>query len=160
MATTSTPTPKIKHKSFSYHTSLNWVGNRAGMLHSEGKPDFRVSSPPEFKGEEGVWTPEDLFVAAVDVCTMTTFLAFAKHKKLAVHSYETQAEGRLEFVDGKYQFTKVVLRPTIVLESADETEQARKILEDAHRSCIVSNSIRTEVAIDPVIKSADAHQKA
>lgn len=149
----------MKHRSFFYHTSLNWVGNRAGMLHSEGKPDFRVASPPEFKGEAGVWTPEDLFVAAVDVCTMTTFLAFAKHKQIEVDSYETRAEGQLEFVDGTYQFTRVVLHPTIVLASDDQIEQARKILEDAHQSCIVSNSIRTEVYIDPVIKSAGApHQ--
>ncbi|MBI3191832.1 MAG: OsmC family protein, partial [Pedosphaera parvula] len=55
--------------------------------------EFRVASPPEFKGEAGVWTPEDLFVAAVNVCTMTTFAAFAQRLNLPVLSYRCEAEG-------------------------------------------------------------------
>jgi len=38
----------------------------AATFSSSGKPSFRVASPPEFRGEEHVWTPEDLFVAHVE----------------------------------------------------------------------------------------------
>jgi organic hydroperoxide reductase OsmC/OhrA len=146
--------PKMRFKTFTYDTYLNWLGNRAGLLHSKGKPEFRVASPPEFKGEEGVWSPEDLFVASVDICTMTTFMAFSKHKNIAIVSYNTHAEGVLESVDGKYQFTKIILRPTIVVETAEAIDAARKALEDAHKSCLVSNSIKTQVVLEPIIKAA------
>lgn len=76
--------PKKTFKIFHYNTQLRWSGERRGDLSSEGKPGLEIAAPPEFKGHPGLWTPEDLFVAAVEICTMTTFLAFASHKKLGL----------------------------------------------------------------------------
>lgn len=148
------PQPGIRYKTFTYRTQAQWVENRAGALRSEGKPEFRVSSPPEFKGEAGVWTPEDLFVAAVNVCTMTTFLAFAQRMQIPLVSYTSDAEGALEFVDGGYRFTRVVLRPRIMVGNEEAIEQARKTLHDAHEKCLISNSIRSEVVLEPRIEKA------
>lgn len=149
--TTSTAQPKVKYRAFTYRTGLRWEGNKSGTLQADGKPSLRVASPPEFKGEAGVWTPEDLFVAAVDICTMTTFMAFAQRLQLPVLTYTSSAEGMLEFVDGGYRFTKVVLRPKIVLGTPEAAEQVRRTLEDAHRSCLIANSIRAQVILEPVI---------
>jgi organic hydroperoxide reductase OsmC/OhrA len=149
------PQPKVKHKSFTYFTGLQWEkGSRAGMLSSPGKAEFRVASPPEFKGEEGVWSPEDLLVAAVEACTLTTFAAFALRVNLPVVSYRSSAEGLLEFYEGKYRFTKIFIRPEIVLETADALAQAEKTIHDAHEKCLIVNSIRSEVIVEPVIKVA------
>ncbi|KAB2878234.1 OsmC family peroxiredoxin [bacterium] len=145
---TGSATLKSKYKTFTYHTNLRWLENRAGLLNSEGKPDFRIASPPEFKGETGVWTPEDLFVAAVETCTMTTFLAFAQRLQIPLVSYKSSAEGFLEFADGGYRFTKIILRPNIVVENESSVSQARKTIEDAHHSCLIANSIKSEVVIE------------
>lgn len=147
--------PKVKHKSFTYFTGLKWEkGTRAGMLGSEGKDTFRVASPPEFKGEEGVWSPEDLFVAAVEACTLTTFAAFALRSNLPVVSYRSTAEGLLEFHEGKYQFTKIYVRPEIVVENAEAVAQTEKAIHDAHEKCLISNSIHAQVILEPTIKVA------
>ena len=143
--------PRIKYKSYNYHTHLKWLGNRAGILSSEGKPEFRVASPPEFKGETGVWTPEDLFVASVETCTMTTFAAYSLKRNLPVVSYTSYAEGTLENQDGVYRFTQIVLKPTILVEAETFVAEARKILEEAHRDCFIANSILGKVTIEPVI---------
>lgn len=149
--TVSTPRPKIKYKSFKYHTHLDWLGDRAGMLQSEGKPQLRIASPPEFKGEAGVWTPEELFVAAVETCTMTTFAALSQKLELPVVSYTSHAEGTLEFVDGGYRFTKIVLRPNVVIAAAAAVEQTRRTLHEAHKKCLIANSICTDVSIEAEI---------
>ncbi len=143
--------PKMKYKSFTYRTALEWLGGRAGTLRSEGKPAFRVASPPEFKGEAGVWTPEDLFVGSVNVCIMATFIAFAERLKLPLVSYSCEAEGLIEFADSTYRFTRLVLRPGIVVETAEAVAQAEKTIRDAHANCFVSNSIRSEVVLEPQI---------
>lgn len=149
---------RIRHKTFTYRTGLRWMGGRAGVLGSEGKPEFRVASPPEFRGEAGVWTPEDLFVAAVNVCTMATFLAFAHKSGLALTSYTSEAEGTLEFLEGGYRFTKVSVRPEVVVAEPAAVAQAEKVLEDAHKACLISNSIRSEVLLEPVIRaSSETH---
>jgi len=143
--------PKMKYKSFTYRTGLQWLGGRAGTLRSEGKPAFRVASPPEFKGEAGVWTPEDLFVASVNVCIMSTFVAFAERQKLPVVAYSCDAEGLIEFVDTAYRFTRLTLHPRIIVRIAEAVAQAEKTIRDAHNHCIVSNSIVSEVALEPQI---------
>ena len=143
--------PKIRYKTYNYQTELTWVGHRAGLIRSEGKPEFRVASPPEFKGETGVWTPEDLFVASVESCTMTTFAAFAQRKNLPVISYRSHAEGFLENIDGKYKFTKIVLKPTIVIQDSSALEQTQQTLHEAHESCFIANSIFAEVVLEPKI---------
>lgn len=153
--------PKVKRKTFTYQTSIEWLGEKAGNLSSENKDTFRVASPPEFKGESGVWTPEDLFVAAIDSCVLMTFSTFAKHRKLMVQSYTSNAEGFLEFVDGGYRFTRVVLRPQVVLQREEDRELAETVLRDAHQKCLISNSISATVIVEPecIVSSATEGEK-
>ncbi|OGP34038.1 MAG: osmotically inducible protein OsmC, partial [Deltaproteobacteria bacterium GWC2_65_14] len=114
-----------------------------------GKPPVEVATPPEFKGHEGIWSPEDLYVASVNVCIMSTFLAFAGRASLDFVEYESEAEGLLEFVDGRFLFTKIVVRPRIALRSGEDRANAEEILHKAEKNCIVSNSVRTEVTLEP-----------
>lgn len=139
---------KTRHKTFLYHTGLKWAGNRAGEMSSDVKPSFRVASPPEFKGEAGVWTPEDLYVAAVEACTMTTFLSFAIRKELPLVSYESSAEGKLESGDGGYQFTEIIVRPRIKVKDASAVETARQLMEESHHHCLIARSMKTRVVLE------------
>lgn len=145
--------PKKKYKTFTYQNSLAWSGNRAGDLTARDKPDFEVSSPPEFKGEEGKWSPEDLFVASVNSCTMTTFLALAFHTDLPLESYESSAEGTLENDGSGYEFTKVTVKPVIRVQSEDAISHAEKLMEKAHDRCLISNSIKGETVIEADVRS-------
>jgi organic hydroperoxide reductase OsmC/OhrA len=142
---------KTKPRSYTYKTSTSWTKGRSGVLESNGKPSFRVSSPPEFKGESGVWTPEDLFVASVEACHMATFMAFAARRSVAVKSYKSHSNGVLEFVDGDYRFTRIVIFPTVVVEDADAEKQVHSILRDTHQHCLVTNSIASIVEVNPTI---------
>ncbi|MFA6455912.1 MAG: OsmC family protein [Bacteroidota bacterium] len=150
METTTQP-PAKKFKSFNYHTTVEWKSDRQGFLRSEGKPEIFVSSPPEFKGIPGVWSPEDLLVSAVEICQMSTFLSFAGRKGLPLKSYKSAAEGLLENVDGKYRFTKITVTPEIVVEKSWTKEQVEEIVHAAHDNCLIGNSITAVVAVEPTI---------
>ncbi len=148
------PTPQQpikKFKTFTYHTGVEWKSERQGLLRSEGKPDVLVSSPPEFKGIPGVWTPEDLFVAALEICQMSTFLAFGIRKGIPLKSYKSSAEGLLENVDGKYRFTKITVKPEIVVEQSWTKKQVEELVHTAHENCLIGNSISAEVLVEPTI---------
>jgi len=58
-----------------YDTEVEWTCDRKGDLRSPGRPSIDVTAPPEFKGADGFWTPEHLYVASVNACFVTTFLA-------------------------------------------------------------------------------------
>ena len=143
--------PKVRFKTFTYKTNVKWEERRSGTLASDGKPALRVASPPEFKGEAGVWTPEDLFVAAVEICQMTTFLAYAERKQLQVISYQSHANGVLEYINGDYRFTRIVLFPTVVIANSASEDEAHRLLDEAHKHCLVANSIESIVEVNPTI---------
>jgi organic hydroperoxide reductase OsmC/OhrA len=139
----------IRPKSYKYKTSILWTGEKKGILTVAGKPPVEVATPPEFKGHEGIWSPEDLFVAALNSCIMTTFLTFAGRAGLAFEGYESEAEGTLEFVDERFVFTKIVVRPKVTLRPGADRKQAEETLHKAEQHCLVSNSLRTEVVLEP-----------
>ena len=143
---------KKSYKSFSYENHIAWKSARRGAVRAAGKPDLDVSSPPEFKGEAGIWTPEDLFVGSLNACILMTFVAFATQKGLDFASYECRAEGKLEFVEGKYRFTEVKLYPQIVVRSPQDVDRAKNLVETAHANCFISNSISAAVTLSPEIR--------
>jgi organic hydroperoxide reductase OsmC/OhrA len=143
---------KKTYKSFSYENNIAWKSARRGVVRAAGKPDLDVASPPEFKGEAGIWTPEDMFVAGLNACILMTFVAFATQKGLEFASYECRAEGKLEFVEGKYRFSEVKLYPQITVKSEADVERAKELLESAHANCFISNSITSAVTLTPEIR--------
>lgn len=145
------PPMAIRGKSYRYTISVRWTGEKKGALTATGKPPVEVATPPEFKGHEGIWSPEDLYVASVNACIMTTFLAYAARAGLSFEEYESEAEGLLEFLDGGFVFTKIFVRPRIALRPGEERAKAEEILHKAERDCLVSNSIRAEVVLEPTI---------
>ena len=144
---------KKTHKSFQYKNSLVWDTGRRGRMAAPGKPEIDVGSPPEFKGDPGVWAPEELLVGALNACLMLTFVSFAQNKGLKLVSYESAAEGSLENVDGKFRITKVSVQPSLVLESQADVDVARAIMSVVKENCFISNSIVAEVKLAPQFRA-------
>ena len=140
-----------KSKVYLYQTAVKWTEQRKGVIACTGKPDVQVATPPEFKGHDGIWSPEDLFVASANVCLMTTFLAVADRAGLAFSSYESTAEGRLELVEGKFQFTAITIRPSIILKPGGDPARAKELIEKAEHNCLISNSMKATVTLEPTI---------
>lgn len=145
-------TSRVKHKTFTYSVGTTWETGREGVLRSPSKPDVRVASPPEFKGVPGTWTPEDLFVAAVETCQMTTFLALAARADLPLVSYASKATGSLEFTDGGYRFTRVTIKPTIVVGEGSSHDDIEALVHHAHQACLVGRSVRCDIEVVPDIQ--------
>jgi peroxiredoxin-like protein len=133
-----------------YETDVEWTGERKGDLESPGLASLQVASPPEFQGHQGMWTPEHYFVASVNSCFMTTFLAIAEMSRLELVSFDSKATGKLDKVEeAGYQMTEVVLKPKLIIRYQKDLERASRILEKAERNCLISNSIKTKVRLEP-----------
>ena len=143
---------EVRSKVYTYRTTVKWTEQRKGLISSAGKPDIAVATPPEFKGHEGIWSPEDLFVASVNICTMSTFLAVAERAGLGFMAYESESEGTLELVDGKFQMTKIVIRPAVTLKPGEDAVKARELLHKAEANCLISNSIKSTVVLEATVR--------
>lgn len=145
---------KVKRKSWRYRNAVRWTGAKRGILTGEGKPDIDVATPPDFGGHEGVWSPEDLFVASVNSCILTTFLYHGAKQGIELVSYSSTAEGILEYGDEGLVFTRVKVRPEVVVASERDRQKTERALQRSEESCLVSNSVKTAVTLEPQIQLA------
>src|SRR5512136_1184806 len=140
-----------------YEATVAWTGGHRGRLKLGNGPEMDFSAPPASHGEAGVLTPEDAFVGAVNTCVMLMFIWAAERFKLDLVSYECPAEGtKLIELDRTEIFTKVVLKPRIVVRAGGEPAETverrvRRALESARKFSLVANSIKGEVAVEPVV---------
>jgi organic hydroperoxide reductase OsmC/OhrA len=147
------------HPPYFYHTEIEWAQARRGNLRAPGLPALEVATPPEFKGHEGIWTPEHLFVASVNSCFVTTFLAVAELSGLEFTSFVCYARGRLEQEEGRgYHIAEIILWPKLIIRHERDAERAARLLEKADQRCLISNSIRTTVTLEPEITSEAIEQ--
>ncbi len=134
---------------YEYDVELAWKGERSGTLEAAGLPHLEISAPPEFAGQPGKWTPEQLLVGATASCLMTTFLAIAELSDITVNFFRVKAKGKLEKIPSEgYRFTEIYLEPEIGV-FPDEVEKARRALAKAEKNCFISNSVRAAVHVEP-----------
>jgi organic hydroperoxide reductase OsmC/OhrA len=113
-----------------------------------------MSSAPAFKGDPLRGNPEQLFVASLSACQALTYLHLAATNHVAVVGYSDDAVGRLEMVERRLRMSQVVLRPEIVLERGADVAVARALVEKAHASCFIANSVTAVVTIEPTVRVA------
>lgn len=135
-----------------YETEVEWKGDKDLKLAGAKLAAIDAGAPPEFKGREGNWSPEHLFVASLNSCYTLTLLAIAEFSKIALVSLSSTAKGKLEKVQGStYQVTEIVLKPKVVVASAGDLGRMPRILEKAKENCFVSNSIKSAIKIEPEV---------
>ena len=139
-------------KPYFYETEIEWKGEKDLKLASGKLPVIEAGAPPEFKGREGNWSPEHLFVASLNSCYTLTLLAIAEISKIPLVSLSSTATGKLEKVQGGgFQITEIVVKPRVVLASVNDLTRMPRILEKAKESCFVSNSIKSAIKVEPEV---------
>lgn len=146
-----------------YKATTTWTGNKgagtatySGYERSHtfsifGKPDILSSSDPAFRGDKNKHNPEDLMVAAVSGCHMLWYLHLCAVNGIIVVDYVDHAEGvMVEHADGSGEFTRVVLRPDVVVKEESMIERANQLHDEAHRLCFIARSVNFDVTHQPV----------
>ena len=122
------------------------------MIESDGLPSLTTTTPPEFDGPGGRWSPETLLVAAVADCYLLTFRGIAKASALAWTSISVDVVGTLERPERVSQFTRFDIRARVTLSPQASEEQARRILARAEETCLVTRSLNGETHLDVEIE--------
>ena len=144
-----------------YHVNINWSRDRKGMMCSPelSMPSpgtggcIEVATPPEFpKGIPGIWSPEHLFTASISSCLMTTFLAIAENSNLEFLSFQCQSTGKLDRVEGKFLMSEILLEPKVTIADEKDREKAERVLQKSEAACLISNSVRSKIIMNPVIE--------
>ena len=120
-------------------------------LAAAGLPSLPSAPPPEFDGPGDAWSPEQLLLAAVGSCFHFSLRAIARASRLDFISLELAVEGTVDRRDGALRFTEVVLRPRLLIPAGTDQERARRVLERAEKTCLVSRSLSSPIRLEPDI---------
>ncbi len=135
-----------------YNTTVKWEEGRLGNLSAPDLTSFKVATPPEFdKGVPNTWSPEHLYVASVNSCLMTTFLAIADNSKLSFESFECEAVGKLERVEGKFMISEIELNPQVRIKDEKDRDKSLRIIDKAEKACLISRSVKTKIILTPEV---------
>jgi len=144
---------QVMNRAHEYEVDINWVQDRAGILYSpELNDEIQVVTPPQFpKGVGKIWSPEHLFIAAINSCLMTTFLSIAEHSKLEFKKFKSKAYGKLESIEGKYMMSEIKLMPALTIYKGEDRAKALKVLQKSEAACLISNSVKSKIIFQPEI---------
>jgi organic hydroperoxide reductase OsmC/OhrA len=139
---------KNEGEDFSYKTY-----DRTHLLKFGGGTLIKASAAPSYLGNAELVNPEEVFAASLASCHLLTFLAIASMKKYTVATYEDNAVailGKNEKL--KMAVTTVYLRPNISFkgDNIPDNTTIDEMHHHAHRECFISNSVLTEIIVEPV----------
>ena len=130
-----------------YETKVIWSEERLGELYAN-EAKIKCSPPLNFRGYNNTMTPEHAFVGSAEMCICMTFLTMVEKAGVDLSSYESEAEGLLDKVDGKLKFTKVIIRPRIKVKDEGDIVKVKEAMKKAEFYALVTNSMSTEVIIE------------
>jgi peroxiredoxin-like protein len=132
----------------SYKVNATAIHNGSYKVSGDGLHEIETAPPKNFGGPGNIWSPEDLFVATVADCFLMTFKAVSHLSKLDWISIDVNAEGTLDKIDSKLQFTEAVLNATLKIQEGGNKERALRIMHKAEQNCLVTNSLKTNVVLN------------
>lgn len=140
--TVTAPRAGVRPKEFRFPVAVEWLRGRRVAARVGGKASIEVMPPPVFRGTDPTaWSPEDFLVGAVASCFAVTFTGLAERAALPFAGLRVEADGICGTRDdGRFGFTRVILRGVLEVDAADVAE-AQRLVEKAEENCLVAVSL-------------------
>ncbi len=123
------------------------------MKSSSAPHAIHFTTPPQFGGVEGRWSPEDLLLSAVASCFTSTFHALAEHSSFHFTDLEVEVQGCVNKSESGYLFSEIVIRPTVKIPSDQDRPRAERLMEKAKRLCLVSRALAVEQRFEAQVQA-------
>ena len=138
-----------------YRVAAWWTSGRTGLAKSDSAPNaIHFTAPAEFGGLEGRWTPEELLLASIAGCYTTTVRAIAGGSEFDFTDLQVEASGTIRKADSGYNFTQIIVRPNLKINSVEERDRALELLKRAEKLCLVSRALGTTLQFEPQLEIA------
>jgi organic hydroperoxide reductase OsmC/OhrA len=147
-----------------YRSELRWSGSTGvgyddyDRGHALKLPpaagEWKLSSDPAFRGDAERANPEQLLLGAASSCQLLSFLALAARSRIDVVSYEDSATAEMPEDDKPMRITRIVLRPQVVVAAGSDIDRVHRLLERAHDTCYVANTLNAEMEIAATVTTA------
>ncbi|MGZ2415790.1 peroxiredoxin-like protein [Staphylococcus caledonicus] len=139
----------IKHD---FKVQTKWQGGRDEVGTVNGDVLSEQISIPSSLGGNGTGTnPDEMLVSAASSCYIISLAATLERAKFSNVTLTVDSVGTAIFENGKFRIDKITHYPSISIpdnEKENLKKRLPKLLEIADNNCMISNSIRNNVAIE------------
>jgi len=142
-----------RQKSYLFKNTVFKEGDESAKTIFSGPGGLEVGSAPEFEGSPETLNPEEMFVAAINNCLMTTFFYFVRKLNVEILSYYSEAQGRVEKQTDGFRFTNIEVRAKVTLQQQELAEKVRQLGDSAEKYCLVSRSVNCPVHYELEVKT-------
>ena len=139
-----------------YNVQLKGGPTGYAHLDSVGRRTLATAPPREFGGPGDAWSPEHLFLAAIEACFLFTLRAVAQVSKLEFLDLNVHAEGTVDRQTGVTKFTDIVLRPRITFAAGVDRAKVAAVLANTEKHCLVSATLATPVRVEAEVVESEA----
>ena len=142
-----------RQKSYLFKNTVFKEGDEAAKTIFSGPGELEIGPAPEFNGKPETLNPEEMFVAAINNCLMTTFFYFVRKSNIEILSYHSDAQGQIEKQTDGFRFTNVQVQATVTLAQQELARKIRELGDLAEKYCLVSRSVTCPVRYELEVKT-------
>ncbi len=113
-----------------------------------------ASAAGGFGGDERLWNPEELLMAAIAQCHMLSFLYAAHEAGIDILDYVDETHGVMSFQGGSGAMTSVTLRPTVTTHAS--AADIDRLHDEAKGMCVLRASVNFPIILESVTAVPDA----
>jgi organic hydroperoxide reductase OsmC/OhrA len=148
-------------KDFRYEVKGSTLPRRRVRLTSDGKAPLEAAMPPEFRGgTPGIWSPEDLLVAAVVSCYAVTLDSIAEHRGFELRRVDVTGAGHVtRRGEGRIGFVVIELAVDLMVAPGFEHE-AERAAQAAKKSCLIAHALEIPVELELRVHTPPSLQPA
>lgn len=139
-----------------FDVKITWTGGKEGTITLEDKPDLPLTSPLQWDGKSGAYSPHDLFMSAVTGCYITTFATMMKRMKQPFTAHQVSGRGIVhKHPEGGWYFTNIYITMNITITKTTKLSQTKRAVTLTEKYCQISRSITCKVHVEPRITQLD-----
>jgi len=142
-----------REKVYLFKNTIYKESGKSAKTIFSGPGELEIGPAPEFNGNPKTLNPEEMFVAAINSCIMTTFFYFARKSNIEILSYHSDAQGQIEKQADGFRFTNVEVRVNVTLAQERLAEKVRQLGALAEKYCLVSRSVACPVHYELEVKT-------
>jgi organic hydroperoxide reductase OsmC/OhrA len=142
-----------REKTYLFKNKVRREGSELAKTIFSGPGELQIGPAPEFNGKPETLNPEEMFVAAINSCLMTTFFYFVRKSNIEILSYHSHAEGWVEKQTDGFRFTSVEVQAEVALQQQELVEKVRQLGDLAEKYCLISRSVACPVNYQLEVKT-------
>jgi putative redox protein len=134
------------------NVTLLWDGESGGEVNVGDHPSLRLDTPVEYGGKGRYPCPDELFLAAIGGCLLTTFLYFKRKLSLNIVDLKISVDGNVSSVGPEGFRIDDVNAVLHIITSKIEKSKAKKCTELTRKFCHITRTLEKVVPIKIIVK--------